>query len=162
MFSLPVQTTILLPDHSVREVSLALSGLVGAGRRRAGAAVVGTAPGRCRVEEAEQLVLDTEDQTFRCGFCDETFPHLDLLVRHKKVHTSKISGDDFPDFDTAVDCDEEVETEETCDGDGGEVAKSEVQPEPAKTVIDFETTDFQSWEKPKPVKQVLGLIYHII
>jgi len=164
-FSFPVQTTLLLPDFTVREISQTLKDLIGASagdklqdmRSLPTTSAPPSIPQQFQQKDMDLMLMERGVKTFKCGFCDQSFSHLDELVRHKKVHTNKISVDDFPDFDDAAHDDDDEPAEAVvndaiagsgCDEEELEKKHVELQ----ERVMNLEPPVLQDWIKPKEMK----------
>ena len=103
-----------------------------------------------KTKVSDVCVFGKDVQTFKCGFCSASFSHFDMLLKHKKVHTSVLSSSHILDLD-----DVGFNKQETCENETNKATQQmmiiEESPEEmkqadiTKSSVQTEKIDFQGF-----------------
>lgn len=98
IFNLPIQTTILLPEYSVKEITSSVFTLLDIHQLESEGSVPQISESGEK-KESDLLLFGKNVQTFKCGFCEASFSQLDTFMKHKKLHTRNCTSVQSSDLD---------------------------------------------------------------
>jgi len=112
IFNLPLQSTILLPEHSVREVTSAVFSLLDINQLESKETIPKFTEEDANANNSDICEFGKDIRSFKCGVCTANFLHFDRLLNHKKIHTANIVSTKISDIDSVFHKNHEIEDNE--------------------------------------------------